>query len=136
VNPYEKVMAALEYAGFLRGGKPLCPACPPSKRRRFDVTAARSAAGIPTVLIQCFRGCDTMTEIVPALGLDPADLYDGGVRQVVLFDGERYCRITTRGWKALSRGSARTFGIAASIATTRQRVTLSRYCVLLSSGMP
>jgi hypothetical protein len=115
VSPYEKLMAALKHGGFLTGGKALCPTCPPSKRRGFNVTEDKTRAGIPTVLIHCFRGCDTLADIVPALGLDPADLYDGGMRQGVLFDGERYCRITTRGWKALPPGIARTFGIGASI---------------------
>lgn len=129
MSPYEKAMAALKHGGFLTGGKPLCPTCPPSKRRGFKVTEGKTAAGIATVLFHCFRGCDTLTEIVPALGLDPADLYDGGMRQEMLFKTDRYCRITTQGWKALSRGSARTFGIAASIGyypSTRSAFTLLR----------
>ena len=115
MSPYEKAMAALKYGGFLRGGKPLCPTCPPSKRRGFNVTEDKTRAGIPTVLIHCFRGCDTLTEIVPTLGLDPADLYDGGMRQEVLFEKDRFCPVTLLGWKALPPSVARTFGIAAAI---------------------
>jgi len=115
VTPYEKALAALKHGGFLGGGKPLCPTCPPSKRRGFKVTEGKTAAGIPTVLFHCFRGCDTLTDIVPALGLDPADLYDGGQRQEVLFEKDRFCPITLLGWKALPPSVARTFGIAAAI---------------------
>jgi hypothetical protein len=115
VSPYEKAMAALKHEGLLRGGKAHCPTCPPSKRRGFEVTEEKTAAGIATVLFHCFRGCDTLTEIVPALGLDPADLYDGGLRQEALFEKDRFCPITLLGWKALPPSVARTFGIAAAI---------------------
>lgn len=129
MNPYEKAIAALKHGGFLRGGKPLCPTCPPSKRRGFKVTEEKTAAGIATVLFHCFRGCDTLTEIVPALGLDPADLYDGGLRQEALFEKDRFCPITLLGWKALPPSVSRTFGIAASIgyfATPRSPFRLLR----------
>jgi hypothetical protein len=52
---------------------------------------------------------------VPALGLDPTDLFDGGHRQEVLFEKDRYCPITLKGWKALPPGVSTTFGIAACI---------------------
>jgi hypothetical protein len=120
-------MAALKHGGFLKGGKPTCPTCPPRKRRGFDVTEATTATGRPTVLANCFRGCD-LPEIVVALGLDMADLFGGG-QQEMLFKTDRYCRITTEGWKALPKSSARTFGIAASIGyypSTRSPFTLLR----------
>jgi len=131
MNPYERVMAALKQAGLLRGGKPLCPTCPPSKRRGFDVTEVSDRLGRPSVLIHCFRSCG-YEEILEAVGLDPADLYDGGVRQEMLFDGERFCRITTRGWKALPPSVARTFGIAASIGSFPS--SLAPYTLLRSPG--
>lgn len=112
MKPYDRVMSALKCGGFWKSGKPHCPTCPPSKRRGFNVTEATTSSGRPSVLIHCFRGCD-LQEVVEAIGLDVADLFDGGQR--VLFDAGRYCRVTTEGWKALPRSSARTFGIAASI---------------------
>jgi hypothetical protein len=115
MSPYEKVMAALKHEGLLRGGKPQCPTCPPRKRRGFTVTEAKTRLGHPTVLVKCFRDCDTLTEIVPALGLDPAELYDGGVIQPDPFKGVRFSPVTIEGWKALPEYSTRTFGIAASI---------------------
>jgi hypothetical protein len=127
MDPYDQVVAALKVLGFVKLGKPLCPCCPPNKRRGFDVTPAKTPAGRPTVLIKCFRGCDTLRDIVPTIGLDAADLFDGGQR--TLFDAGRYCRVTTEGWKALPNSSARTFGIAASIgfyATTRSPFTILR----------
>lgn len=131
MSPYEQVIAALKHAGFMKAGKPTCPTCPPSKRRGFEVTEAPDRLGRASVLIHCFRGCD-YEEILEAVGLEPADLFDGGVRQEVLFDGERYCRITTRGWKALPPGVARTFGIAASIGSFPS--ALAPYTLLRSPG--
>jgi hypothetical protein len=128
MTPYEQFMAALKHGGFLRGGKTHCPTCPPQKRRGFDVTEATTAGGGPTVVVKCFRGCDTLSDIVPALGLDPADLFGGG-SQEMLFKTDRYCRITTQGFKALPKSSVRTFGIAASIGyypSTRSAFTLLR----------
>lgn len=118
MSPYEQVVAALKHGGFMKAGKPICPTCPPTKRRGFEVTEVKATAGRPaTVLLCCFRGCDTLTDIVPALGLDPSELYDGGMRQEVLFDRERYCSVTVRGFKALPESSARTFGIAFGIGS-------------------
>ncbi len=130
MTPYQQVMAALKQAGFIRGGKPLCPTCPPSKRRGFNVTEAKTKLGTPTVLLHCFRYCD-MLEIVEAIGLDPADLYPAGARwhQEELFRGDRYCRTTVQGWKALPPSVARTFGIASAIGyypSTRVGYTLLR----------
>jgi hypothetical protein len=128
MTPYEQFMAALKHGGFLRGGKTHCPTCPPRKRRGFNVTEATTASGGPTVLVECFRGCDTLSDILPALGLDPADLYGGG-SQEALFKADRYCRITVKGFKALPPGVARTFGIAAGIGyypSTRSAFTLLR----------
>jgi hypothetical protein len=128
VTPYERVLAALKHGGFLAGGKPSCPNCPPNKHGGFDVTEVKTQDGRPTVLLKCFRGCD-IEQIIGALGLEMADLYDGSGQQQVLFDGERYCRVTTQGWKALPRGVARTFGIASSIgffSSPRSAYTLLR----------
>jgi hypothetical protein len=113
MSPYERVMAALKHHGFIKNGKPHCPMCPPSKRQGFGVTEAKTADGRPTVLLNCFRDHDRL-EIVATIGLEPADLFDGGVRRERLFEGERFCRVTVQGWKALGR-SARTFAIAAAV---------------------
>jgi len=128
VSPYEQVVAALKHTGFMKAGKPICPTCPPSKRRGFEVTEVKATPSRPaSVLVHCFRNCDTLNEIVPALGLDPAELYDGGMRQEVLFDRERYCNVTVRGFKALPESSARTFGIAFGIGSFSTPLSPYRY---------
>jgi len=116
VSPYEKVMAALKHGGFLRGGKPICPACPPRKRRPgFGVTENKDARGFPTVLIHCFRGCDVVSDILPALGLDPDDLFSGPAKVIADPDTGRYVIVPMGAWTALPPSAARTYGIALTL---------------------
>jgi hypothetical protein len=113
VTPYELVISRLKALGSRRVGKNWqCPSHDDGTPS-LSVKESKTWDDSPTVLINCFAGCGTVEEILPALGLEPSDLFGNGQpRQTRLFPPERFSPVRRSGWLALPPSVGTHFGVA------------------------
>lgn len=110
-TPYQRVVGALKARGSRRSGSNWqCPAHD-DREPSLSVNEGKTADGLPTVLINCFAGCNTIGEVLPALDLDARDLFVEQL-QPVLFNAERFSPVRRAGWLALPPSPGRDFGLA------------------------
>jgi hypothetical protein len=116
VTPYERVTAALKARGSRRmGNNWQCPAHD-DRIPSLSVKESKSQDGAPSVLLNCFAGCGTVEEILPALGLEPSDLFGGnGRRQGQLFPLSRYSPVGLDILLKLPPDSSRSFVVASAL---------------------
>jgi hypothetical protein len=116
VTPYERVTAALKARGSRRmGNNWQCPAHD-DQIPSLSVKESKSQDGAPSVLLNCFAGCGTVEEILPALGLEPSDLFGGsGRRQGQLFPLSRYSPVGLDILLKLPPDSSRSFVVASAL---------------------
>jgi hypothetical protein len=136
VTPYERMTAALQANGSRRQGDNW--QCPAHDDRIPSLSVNRSVVretGEPTVLIYCHAGCSTVTDILPALGLDPSDLFPGASTDGVqgeLFPASKYSPVGLEIVRMLPPSSHRTFWGASilgrwlHVSRTRRKVNNRR----------
>jgi hypothetical protein len=113
VTPYERVVAALKASGSRRSGNNWQCQAHDDDTPSLSVKESKTWDGSPTVLINCFAGCSTTEEILPALGLEASDLFGNGKpRQTRLFPPERFSPVRRSGWLALPASVGTHFGVA------------------------
>lgn len=115
-SPYDRVVKALKERGSRRSGNNW--QCPSHDDRTpsLSVNPSTTGDGLPTVLLNCFAGCQTISEVLPALGLDARQLFVG-VLQPTLFKDERFSPVRRAGWLALPPSMARDFGVATTFGS-------------------
>lgn len=118
--PYDRVVGALIARKSRRmGSNWTCP-CHDDRTPSLSVNpATHRETGEPTVLLKCQAGCSTTEEILPALGIEPSELFGNGhrplgLRQERLFPAERFSPVRRSGWLALPPSVARNFGVAST----------------------
>jgi hypothetical protein len=117
MTPYDRIVAALKAHGSLRKGKNWqCPSHDDKNPSLSVNPSVQLQTGEDTVLIRCHAGCDTTQEILPALGLEPSDLFGGnGRRQGQLFLASRYSPVGLDILLRLPPDSSRSFVVASAL---------------------
>jgi hypothetical protein len=97
MTPYERVVAALNARKSRRlGDNWQCPSHDDRTPSLSVDTGTDRETGEPIVLIKCHAGCSTLTEILPALGIEPSELFSSGLRvgiQAELFPAHQFSPI-------------------------------------------
>jgi len=118
VTPYERVTAALRARDSLQiGGNWQCPSHDDRRPSLSVKDANHETTGEPTALMFCHAGCDLFDEVLPALGLQPSDLFpgSGGGIQAELFPASRYSPVGLDILAMLPPGAERSFMVASAL---------------------
>jgi len=116
MTPYDRVTAGLRDLHMRhRGTNWQCPTHD-DHHPSLSVSKSTTEDGDPTVLLKCHAGCSTTEDILPALGLQPADLYPGTNRgQGELFAKARYSPVGIDIYKRMPPGAERSFSVASAL---------------------
>jgi hypothetical protein len=131
IDGYDYVIAALKAHGSqFRGGNWTCPAHDDRNPSLSVDRRPHHETGEMVPLLHCHAGCNTLTEILPMLGLEAADLMTGnGYGQQALFPKSKYSPVGLEIVRVLPKGSVQTLWVASALGRfidgygTRRRVT-------------